>query len=121
MGRMEETVMKNNHAKIYPPLHRGICCGCDHVLICQLHREEDEPVFFCEEFSCAPQTPRHSRPKLYSLPGGCAGATAVEKSDKARATYIGLCRTCSQLSTCLRLKPGGGTWQCDTYEEDPAC
>jgi len=113
--------MKNNHAKVYQALDRGICSGCDHALICRLHREDERPVFFCEEFACVPETPKHPTPHLYRLPGGCEVRIPVRKSEQARLSYIGLCRTCANLSTCTLLKPGGGTWQCDSYEKDSAC
>lgn len=113
--------MKNNHAKLYQALDRGICSSCDHALVCRLHGEDERPVFFCEEFACVPETPKHSRPHLYSLPGRCEGRIPLRKSEQARLSYIGLCRTCANLSTCTLLKPGGGTWQCDSYEKDPAC
>lgn len=113
--------MKNNHAEAYTPPDRGICSGCDHLLTCQLHKEEEGPVLFCEEFACVPKTPRRPKPKLYGLPGGSQEGLAVRKSAQAASNYIGLCRTCSRLSACPRLKPGGGTWQCESYEKDPTC
>jgi hypothetical protein len=113
--------MKNNEAKLHQALDRGICTGCDHVQVCRLHRKEDRPVFFCEEFACAPAISRRPGTKIYSLPGCYEGRIAVRSAEQARRSYIGLCRTCAKLSVCPLLKPGGGTWQCGSYEKDSTC
>jgi hypothetical protein len=113
--------MKNNHARAYQEPDRGICSGCDHAPICLLQRRDHSPVFFCEEFACAPKGPEHSRANVYSLPGCYEGRIVVRRTEQARTSYIGLCRNCSKLASCPLLKPGGGTWECDSYEEDPMC
>jgi hypothetical protein len=113
--------MKNANAKAYQALEKGICSGCDHALICHLHGKDEGPVFFCEEFTCTPRSTKPPRSNVYSLPGRYEGHIAVRRCEQARRSYIGLCRTCARLAACPLLKPGGGTWQCDSYEKDPAC
>jgi hypothetical protein len=113
--------MKNNHARDYQVLDGGICSGCDHVQICNLHRKDERPVFFCEEFACVPKVARQLTANAYSLPGCYEGRIPVRRPEQARPSYIGLCRTCIKLAACQLLKPGGGTWQCGSYEKDSTC
>jgi hypothetical protein len=121
MMTTEVNIMENSHAKADQALDRGICSSCDHALVCHLHRKGGRPVFFCEEFTCVPRVSKHPMANVYSLPGRYEGQLAVKKSEQARPSYIGLCRTCAKLAACPLLKPGGGTWQCDFHEKHSNC
>lgn len=109
--------MKDTHDRVHQHDHRGICSTCDHVATCRLHSEDEKPVFFCEEFTCSLSDSVHERPETLAMPGSYGCQIAVRKPERARLAYFGLCRDCSELTTCMFSKPGGGTWQCDSYEE----
>jgi hypothetical protein len=108
--------MKDKQDKFNEPDHRGICSACDHVTTCRLHPENKDPVFFCEEFACSVSDSVHERPATLGTPGIYGCQIDVRKPDRARFSYFGLCRDCSELTTCMFSKPGGGTWQCGSYE-----
>lgn len=109
--------MTSQLARVLKDRERGICTSCDHFLTCRLHSEKDEPVFFCDEFVCTSKGSREPAPEYDGLPGQHEGRLVVVKSEESRPAFIGLCRTCAKLATCTLLKPGGGTWQCEVYEE----
>jgi len=95
----------------------GICSACEDFAICKLRRRNKGPVFFCEEFK--PAADRRKRMPIRSAPAlPATGRPSVRRSDRARSTYTGLCRTCRKLPTCRFTKPGGGTWHCPAYEEN---
>lgn len=106
--------MGYNHALDDQSSGSGICSSCDHVTICHFRGEARKPVYYCEEFSFLPAASRNPGP------AACAGLydsrIVVTRSEQARSSFIGLCKTCLKLAACSYLKPGGGTWQCDTYE-----
>jgi hypothetical protein len=112
--------MKDTRDTVRQHDHRGICSGCDHVAACGLHSEEEKPVFFCEEFSCSSSDSVYERPGTLAIPGSSGCEVVVRKPEHARLAYLGLCNDCSELTTCVFLKPGGGTWQCDSYEASPS-
>jgi len=94
-----------------------LCTACDHSPACRLQTGKAMPVFFCEEFACASASPQVERAGAYSLPGDYENEFPVRKPENARFSYKGLCSSCLGLSTCMYLKPGGGTWDCATYKE----
>jgi hypothetical protein len=108
--------MKDTHDKVHEPDDRGICSTCDHVTTCRLHSEDKKPVFFCEEFACSLSDSVYERQETLGTSGNYGCQIAVSKPENARLAYLGLCKDCSELTTCVFLKPGGGTWQCDSYE-----
>jgi len=109
--------MKGAYDRISRYDHRGICSACDHVATCRLHSEYDEPVFFCEEFTGVSIGSADERAGTSAISGSYEHQIAVRKPECARLAYLGLCRNCEKIITCPFLKPGGGTWQCDSYEE----
>jgi len=111
------TISQEGIAQDFSGLAGGICSACDHLSTCRLHKVEGMPVFFCEEFECASEPPQTERVEVYALPGSYADEFSVSKPENARFSYAGLCRSCMHLTTCMHLKPGGGTWACATYEE----
>jgi hypothetical protein len=112
--------MIGTHEAVYQNDIRGICSTCDHVAACHLNSNNEMPVFFCEEFSCSSCGSPHGRAEILAVAGTYEGGKAIRKPDRARLAYIGLCRDCANLATCKFLKPGGGTWQCDSYEKSPS-
>lgn len=110
--------MTSQRATVFANSDRGICSTCDRLQICRLHSEEDDPVLFCEEFECTSQRSQDTRRENYGLPGQHDGVIVVKRSESGRAAFIGLCRTCRKLASCVLLKPGGGTWYCESYEEE---
>jgi hypothetical protein len=94
-----------------------ICTACDQLSTCRFRTTRGMPVFFCEEFAYATAAPQVERDEVYALPGGYEDEFAVRKPENARFSYTGLCSSCLRLSTCMHLKPGGGTWDCAAYEE----
>jgi len=110
--------MTSNHAIDYLDKERGICATCDHLLTCRLHCEDEKPVFFCEEFECKPADSWNTARKVYGLPDRYDRQFLVRKPEESRPAFIGLCKTCARFATCTLLKPGGGTFQCDCYEEN---
>jgi len=109
--------MTSNHAIAYLDRDRGICSNCDDFLTCRFHSRDEGPVYFCDEFVCTSGQSKKRNSDKYGLPGQYEGQFVVKKPEKARQAFIGLCRTCTKLETCTLLKPGGGTFQCDSYEQ----
>lgn len=116
--KREVKAMTSHRARVLTDRDRGICSSCDHFLTCRLHSGEDDPVLFCDEFACTSERSQERRREDYALPGQYEGRLVVRKSESGRAAFIGLCRTCGKLATCTLLKPGGGTWRCEFYEEE---
>ncbi|PKN29945.1 MAG: hypothetical protein CVU64_05810 [Deltaproteobacteria bacterium HGW-Deltaproteobacteria-21] len=96
-------------------MREGICSACDDSLICRLRTRADLPVFFCEEYRCESNRQREI-PEDFRLPNHHSTKTSSVRPEKAGDDYIGLCRTCLKLPACAFLKPGGGTWDCESYE-----
>lgn len=96
-------------------MRKDICSACDDSPTCRLHERVDLPVFYCEEYRREPGRQRE-------IPEDCPSwndrnaRTPAFRSGEARNGYIGLCRTCLKLPTCAFLKPGGGTWECESHE-----
>ena len=109
--------MRNTHDRVEQHDDRGICSACDHVATCRLHFEDEKPVFFCEEFICSLSDSVHKRPGSLAIAGSYGCQIVVRKPERAGLAYVGLCRNCSELTACMFLKPGGGTWQCESYAE----
>lgn len=97
--------------------YRGICSTCDHVATCGLRSNNEKPLIFCEEFACNSSVPDHRNGENFAIPRSYESQIAVKRPEHARLAYIGLCRNCAILATCTFLKSGGGTWQCDVYQE----
>jgi len=116
--KREVNAMTSHRANALAKSDRGICSSCDHFLTCRLHSGADDPVLFCDEFECTSEGSRERTHENYGLPGQYEGRFVVKKSESGRPAFIGLCRTCAKLATCTLLKPGGGTWQCEFYEEE---
>lgn len=94
---------------------KGICSNCDDSVICRFHMEGETPVFFCEEYCCE-ANPQGKIPEHFHIPHRHVSIPFAVRPDKARDAYMGLCRTCLKLPTCTFLKPGGGTWDCESHE-----
>lgn len=94
---------------------RGICFTCDDSAKCCFHMEREAPVFFCEEYRCESNRQREI-PEDFRLPNHHNAKTPSVRPEKAGDAYFGLCRTCLKLPTCAFLKPGGGTWDCESHE-----
>jgi hypothetical protein len=111
------TIVQEGIAHDFKGVAGEICTACDDFLTCRFQTGKGMPVFFCEEFTCASTDPRADRVEVYALPGGHEDEFPVRKPENARFSYAGLCRSCLKLITCTHLKPGGGSWDCGTYEE----
>jgi len=103
------------HKPLTPWKEVGICSACEDFAICKLRRRNRNPIFYCEEFKPAADTRKRMTIRSSSHPPSNK-LQAVRRSNLARSTYIGLCRTCRKLPTCRFTKPGGGTWHCPAYE-----
>lgn len=97
----------------------GICAACTNLAICRYPKSIQNPVMFCEEFSSIKAKARRketaARPVLVEVPK----PVGVNK-EKFSNNYIGLCKHCEKLYACRLTKPGGGTWQCEFFEERKA-
>ena len=113
--------MKGIYDRVHQYDHRSICSACDQVAICRLHSESEKPVFFCEEFTGISNGSVHERPWTFAIPVSYECQNVIRKPECARLAYLGLCRNCDKITTCSFLKPGGGTWQCDSYEKRTSC
>jgi len=97
----------------------GICAACTNLAICRYPKSIKNPVMFCEEFSSIKAKPRRKesapKPVVVEIPK----PVGVNK-EKFSNNYIGLCKHCEKLYACRLTKPGGGTWQCEFFEERKA-
>ena len=93
----------------------GICVACTSLAVCHYPKSDQHPVMFCEEFSSSKANPRRREipigPVLVNTP------VQAVSGENFSNNYIGLCKRCDKLYACRLTKPGGGTWQCEFFEE----
>jgi len=92
--------------RMYP----GLCSICKHGVVCTYPRSLELPVWQCEEFegfAPAVRTVRHN-PRADSK----LNAQLTDPDDQ----NTGLCRTCSNRSSCAFPRPVGGVWHCEEFQ-----
>jgi CheY-like chemotaxis protein len=109
------TMKKRKGPRHAEPMKQGICEACDELATCQYPKNHRRPVMFCEEFNTGYGYPQRDETRFDPVPA----VTLADTVDKERFSkgYVGLCRRCERLYACRLTKPGGGTWNCEFFQE----
>jgi len=97
----------------------GICAACTNLAVCRYPKSINNPVMFCEEFSAIKAKSRARESAQKPVLVETAKPVGVNK-EIFSINYVGLCKHCEKLYACRLTKPGGGTWQCEFFEERKA-
>lgn len=87
----------------------GLCRTCSKGEECTFPRDPSRPVWSCDEFDGSHLAPTH--PPARNL--AAAGLRTLSEELGGDTEIKGLCRECTNRSTCCYPKPPGGVWHCD--------
>jgi len=83
----------------------SLCRQCTHLLLCDRAKEQNEKVYYCEDFQKSNNSSTsNEKIKTYNK-------SQIKKNNMEN----GLCRICQNREICKIQIPEGGLWHCENF------
>ncbi len=93
-------------------IYKGLCLYCKFSSECTFPRDQEKPVYHCEEFDDDISEDQRLSVNKYMQGVIDSLYDSPEPSPKA----LGLCCICENWDNCSFPKPEGGVWHCEEYK-----